>query len=443
MYSPKYPDEQKYFDFLWQISLGDVETTEGTLSGSEVLSGNLAVKFFNRSNVGTSYLKLVWSMSTPTATMSKPQFYTALRYIYMIQNGDTPVTTERMLSGRHLNIGLPRFSGIQLPVYYPTVPAAAEKGTRTLNSNSNSCVTTALPSPPAVANKATAYVITAVEYGNYHKLFISYDRDRDGYLTVQESMAVFHMSGLHTDLLRQIFQLVDCDKDSRINSKEFAIAFRLILCNMKWGLPIPTNGLPLMLATFLANAPNITDSCTPNQSFSNPASHTAYNLKSISSKSGYINPEDGIMLVRKEALIRGLCNLPLSSEGINIKYWKERGNIYDIIPRENNFKEVKFSFLRDERYAVLLYQWITPWNRLALYMNDVRNPLLCEWIWIDIICLDQNSENKMRTMINSDYIYKHASEYRIMEVSSLSRGWIVYELSNIQRTKVTSIVFIH
>ena len=151
---------------------------------------------------------------------------------------------------------------------------------------------------------------------------------------------------------------------------------------------------------------------------------------------GYCNPEDGIMLVRKEALLQALNMLNLNSEGINTKYWKERGNIYDLIPKENNFKQVKFSLLRDERYAVFSYQWKTPWDRLTFYINDLNNPMLCDWLWVDIICLDQNNKNKMRTIANSDLIYKNASEYHIMEVSSLKRGWIVFEISSVQRTKV-------
>lgn len=429
MYSPQYPEEQKYFDLLWQISLrgascGDVESAEGSSSDSELLSGNAAVQFLNKSNVGTSYLEIVWSMCTPTDTMSKRQFYTALRYICMIQNGNIPLCIkERMTFERHLNIGLPRFSGIQAPM----CPIATGNGKVAPISNS------IVMASPVLANNANAYAITAVDYGKYHDLFIYYDSDCDGYLTFEESIAVFSTSALHVDISVRIFQLADCDNDSQLNSKEFAVAFHLILCNIKKGLPIPKNGLPLMLMVFLENAPNL--------SFSNPASPVASPHKSIPSKSGYINPEDGIMLVRREALIRGLYKLSLSSEGINCKYWKERGHIYDLIPKENgNFKEVKFSHLREERYAVFFYQWITPWNRLVLYLKDASNPSLCEWIWIDIICLDQNSENKMRTLTNSDFIYKNASEYHIMEVSSLSRGWVVYEMSNMQRTKVSGTV---
>ena len=249
MYAPQNPVEHAYFDSLWQTAL--VGADAGNSQDSE-LSGKAAVQFFQRSNIDTSYLKMVWSLSTPTATMSKPQFYTALRYISMIQNGDAPISKERMLSGSQMNIGLPRFSGIDAP----SNPAVlTTPGVGALPSNSFTAV--ASPTPATSTNNTTAYAITAIDHGKYHDLFVSYDNDRDGYLTAEESMSVFRKSGLQADLLMQVFQLADCDKDSRLTSKEFSIAFHLILCNTKKGLPVPTSGLPPMLKGFLANAPNI------------------------------------------------------------------------------------------------------------------------------------------------------------------------------------------
>ena len=250
MYSPQNSVEHAYFDSLWQTAL--IGADGGSSLDSE-LSGKAAVQFFQRSNIDTAYLKMVWSFSTPTATMSKPQFYTALRYISMIQNGDIPISKERLLSGMQLNIGLPRFSGIDAPV---TPVALATTGAGAPSSNTFTAAASPTPAT-ASANNAAAYAITAIDHGKYHDLFVSYDSDRDGYLTAEESMAVFRKSGLQADLLLQVFQLADCDKDSRLTSKEFAIAFHLILCNTKKGLPVPTNGLPPMLKGFLANAPHV------------------------------------------------------------------------------------------------------------------------------------------------------------------------------------------
>eukprot|EP01037_Dinobryon_pediforme_P022375 gene22375-23514_t len=172
--------------------------------------------------------------------MTQQQFYTALRYIAMIQNGDVPISKERLLSGLTLNIGLPRFAGIDLP---PGLGPAATG-----------------PGPVAVAPSAAAaaptYAITVLDHGKYHDLFVSYDADRDGYLSGEEAMGVFRKSSLDPSVLQHIFQLADADKDGRLSSKEFAVAFHLILCNSKKGLPVPSS-LPAMLKGFLANAPSI------------------------------------------------------------------------------------------------------------------------------------------------------------------------------------------
>ena len=111
--------------------------------------------------------------------------------------------------------------------------------------------------------------------------------------------------------------------------------------------------------------------------------------------------------VQKEALHQALNMLNLNSEGINTKYWKKREKSYDLISRENNFKQSQIFSMRDERYAIFSYQWKTPWDRLTFYINDMNNPMLCDWLWVDIICLDQNNnKNKMRTIANSDFISK-------------------------------------
>lgn len=52
----------------------------------------MAVQFFQRSSIDRGFLKQIWSLSTPSATMSLGQFYTALRFITMIQNGEIPIS---------------------------------------------------------------------------------------------------------------------------------------------------------------------------------------------------------------------------------------------------------------------------------------------------------------------------------------------------------------
>ena len=162
----------------------------------------------------------------------------------------------------------------------------------------------------------------------------------------------------------------------------------------------------------------------------------------------YINPEDGIMLVRKEALIKGLKNLSINSDVILNEYWRIEKQIYSLISKtgsdgRSNFKKVKFSSLIDESYAVISYQWVKSWDEIIKYLTDPNNPVQDEWIWVDVICLDQNDKNKILTIKNSEIIYRNATEHHIVEVSSLGRGWVVYEISSIRRDKVRMFSYNH
>lgn len=90
-YVPQNPHEKAYFDMLWEIAnnrpvLGDP---------SAELAGLTAVNFFQRSGVDKGFLKQIWSLSTPAATMNANQFYSALRYIAMIQNGEIPISAGK------------------------------------------------------------------------------------------------------------------------------------------------------------------------------------------------------------------------------------------------------------------------------------------------------------------------------------------------------------
>jgi len=72
-----------------------------------------------------------------------------------------------MLSGTTMNIGIPRFSGID-----PPPPPS---------TNNIPPITAQTPSVPNNSNNA-AYAITAADHVKYHELFITYDTDRDGYV---------------------------------------------------------------------------------------------------------------------------------------------------------------------------------------------------------------------------------------------------------------------
>lgn len=86
-YVPGHPIERAYYEQLWATA-----NPEGASAAGSVLAGQLAVPFFQRSGVDTGILRQIWSLSTPSAAMNKEQFFSALRYICMVQNGDIPIS---------------------------------------------------------------------------------------------------------------------------------------------------------------------------------------------------------------------------------------------------------------------------------------------------------------------------------------------------------------
>ena len=49
-----------------------------------------------------------------------------------------------------------------------------------------------------------------------------------------------------------------------------------------------------------------------------------------------------------------------------------------------------------------------------------------------MLCLDQMDQAKMTTIKRSDEIYYNAPEYHLMEIGSLFRGWVLFELSSVK-----------
>jgi hypothetical protein len=147
---------------------------------------------------------------------------------------------------------------------------------------------------------------------------------------------------------------------------------------------------------------------------------------------GYIRGDDGIMLVSTVSLSH-LLRKDFTSEDLLKTYWQREGNIYSVIPRDS-FIEVKWADLPSTPYAVMSYQWQSKWGSIAEFILHSKKRVLQEFMWIDVLCLDQMSADKMTTIKRSDEIYFHAKEYHLMEIGSLFRGWVLFELSSVKET---------
>ena len=138
------------------------------------------------------------------------------------------------------------------------------------------------------------------------------------------------------------------------------------------------------------------------------------------------------MLIETERLRIFLTDFDLSSSSILEEFWLMKGNIFDLIPK-NWFKRCSWKALPRENYGVLSYQWISKWRRMADFIFGL-NGLKSKYVWLDWACLNQLDGNRMATIRRSDEIYFHAKEYHLMEVGSLSRGWVLFELSSVPKT---------
>eukprot|EP01038_Epipyxis_sp_PR26KG_P009772 gene9772-13145_t len=235
-YLPQNQQEKAYFDSLWLQSAGE---------GAVELAGRTAVTFFQQSGVDIGILKQIWSLSTPSASMNISQFYTALRFITMYQNGEIPLTKDRLLQTVAVNLGLPKFNGIPLPTAPPKIQSAA-----------------AVPPTLGVSIPLdAAFSIQQNDHTKYHNLFVTYDINNDGYLSRDEAMVIFQKSGVDPGTLNLIWNMADYDKDYQLTSKEFSVAFHIILCISKKGLPLP-QALPQTLINFLIHAPAVPPSAT-------------------------------------------------------------------------------------------------------------------------------------------------------------------------------------
>ena len=144
------------------------------------------------------------------------------------------------------------------------------------------------------------------------------------------------------------------------------------------------------------------------------------------------------MLIKTASLRRLLEKDDMTSYQIKKAFWDRDGNIYALLP-EDCFVRVTWDELPRYRYGVLSYMWGSPWHPLVHFILDSESGVLQPYMWVDIKCLDQLSKDKMKTIQRSDEIYHHAKEYHLMELGSLFRGWVLFELASVKPTMLPPI----
>ena len=137
------------------------------------------------------------------------------------------------------------------------------------------------------------------------------------------------------------------------------------------------------------------------------------------------------MLVRTTSLGKLLEREDMTSEDILTKFWIPHGNIFSLLSREEDFISATWEELPALTYAVISYQWTQKWHSMVKFILNSTNRVKADWMWIDCKCLDQMADNKMATISRSDEIYLNAKEYHLIEIGSLTRGWVLFELSSV------------
>lgn len=212
LYTPQNQIEKEYFDYLWYYHANINYQNEPLLGGQN------AVKFFQLSGVDKGFLKQIWGLSTPLATMDIYQFYIALRFITMIQNGEFPISIERLMKTIKTNLGLPKFHGIDVPKPKPQVPQQQQPSSLP-------------PSLPPSVVVPPNYAIIPAEHYQYHTIFMSYDHERIGYLLKDHAITILQQSyGLDINTLNTIVTIADYDNDAKLLPKEICVAIHLIFC---------------------------------------------------------------------------------------------------------------------------------------------------------------------------------------------------------------------
>ena len=163
-YTPRSPEEKHIYDFLWHH----------VSPNGEAIAGAAAVTFFRESRVDGGFLKQIWSLSTPVATMNREQFNSALRYLTMVQNGEFPISKERLTKTANEALGMPYFPSITIPPYQkPVVPVPVPVPAANLS------VGGAVAFPPGTASSSSMvmtgasvgpYAITPIEHFKYHQV---------------------------------------------------------------------------------------------------------------------------------------------------------------------------------------------------------------------------------------------------------------------------------
>ena len=173
---------------------------------------------------------------------------------------------------------------------------------------------------------------------------------------------------------------------------------------------------------------------------------TLVSVESLLSCAGLADTKPIRTSFKRDGKVTKVTSFGLTSHLIGEKYWPKSApfnQITSLLPA-HAFYEMQWStdgaFESGGKpigYGVLTYQWSAPWPSIIHALKKIAFGV--KYLWIDVFCLQQNLKDKygdagdwrkMTTINQSSDIYARASEYHVLGVSVLDRGWCNMEVGS-------------
>ncbi|KAA8894505.1 hypothetical protein FN846DRAFT_900891 [Sphaerosporella brunnea] len=224
------PEEKKVFGQLFQAADNE---------GLGVVTGELAVKFFEKSGLSPRILGEIWGIADTEnrGLLDKVGFSVALRLIGQAQNGQHPRPELAQQPGP-----LPRFEGVN--IVYPPPATASPPPPAGIPTQPTGPTGGMIRVPPLIPQDVEKFTLLFEKSGA-----------TDGLLQGSVARDIFQRSRLPTANLIQIWNLADRQGRGALNCSEFVVAMHLITCCKNGSLPVLPQILPPGLYDAAAGRP--------------------------------------------------------------------------------------------------------------------------------------------------------------------------------------------
>ncbi|KHJ33405.1 putative ef hand domain-containing protein [Erysiphe necator] len=196
--------------------------------GIGVVTGEAAVKFFEKTRIEPRILGEIWQIADKEnrGLLTPAGFGIVLRLIGHYQAGRDPIPELALRPGP-----LPRFENLDVSSLSPTTKQPLAPITRTLEPQASG--STSIRVPPLTPDKATQYADLFEKSGSY-----------GGILSGEHAKQVFERAGLPNEVLGRIWSLADTEQKGALEANEFIIAMHLIASLKKGQMRLLPNTLP-------------------------------------------------------------------------------------------------------------------------------------------------------------------------------------------------------